>query len=53
MHAPFMDRELQSKREINDISRLKSLYIIILRVKNQEKLAKRKQVGSFCRINLK
>ena len=48
----IMDRELQNECEKNNISRLKSLYRI-LRVKNQEKLAKSKQVGSFCRINLK
>ena len=33
----FMDRELQNKREKNDISRLKSLY---LQIKNLEKIAK-------------
>ena len=47
-----MDQELQNEREKHDISRLKGLYQI-LRVKNREKLAKIKQVGSFCRINLK
>ena len=45
--APFMDRELQNEREKNDISRLKGFYQI-LQVENLGKVAKTKQVGSFC-----
>ena len=48
----FIDRELQNEREKNDISRLKGLYRI-LQVGNLEKVAKTRQVGSFCRIKPK
>ena len=47
-----MDRELQNEREKSDIFGLKGLYQI-LQVENLEKLAKTKQVGSFCHINSK
>ena len=49
-HAPFMDWELQNKREKNDTLAVKALYQI-LHVENLEKLVKMRQVGSFCRIN--
>ena len=50
--ALFMDRELRNEREKNDISWLKNIYGLV-QVGNLEKLAKSKQVGSFCHINLK
>ena len=50
--APFIDRELQYEHEKNDISRLKGIYCI-LQVENLEKVAKTRQVGSFCRIKSK
>ena len=52
VYGPFMDRELQNEREKSDIFGLKGLYQI-LQVENLEKLAKTKQVGSFCHINSK
>ena len=47
-----MDRNLQNNREKRSISRKKQFYRILL-VGNLEKLAKNRQVGIICHINVK